>query len=42
MNLYSKTAHKAALAAGRILLDNFGKVKADEIRQKSVADYLPM
>jgi len=40
MNLYSKTAHKAALAAGRILLDNFGKVKADEIRQKSVADYI--
>lgn len=40
MNPFLQTAYKAALAAGQILMDNFGKVKADEIRKKAATDFI--
>jgi myo-inositol-1(or 4)-monophosphatase len=40
MTVFLETAQKAAFDAGRILMDNFGKVSKEDIRKKAATDFI--
>ena len=40
MSAFLETAQKAAFEAGKILIDNFGKVSKEDIRKKAATDFI--